>query len=290
MENYRVAMSKIAQEINNSSLNQRLLVTLILVPIGLVLIALGGWTYTLFVTLILAMAAWEYWHLFTLSGYSPSAIIIIGGTVIMALLPTLRQVITLPSNDFILSAFVLISMTWHLVAYEMGKDKAAADFGITLAGILYLGLVGSFLILLRNMTDGKWWVLVVLPSVWAADTGAYLIGSRFGKHKLSPRTSPHKTWEGYFAGIIFGVIGGTLLGALWHIAAPAITAERGAIIGLVLGVLSTLGDLGESLFKRQASMKDSSHILPGHGGVLDRIDSWLWAGVIGYYLVTWLIH
>jgi phosphatidate cytidylyltransferase len=125
--------------------------------------------------------------------------------------------------------------------------------------------------------------------VWLADSGAFLIGSRYGKHKLSPRLSPKKTWEGFFGGIVFGVVSGAILAALWHFMSPAMTVERGALIGLLMGALTPLGDLGESMIKRQAGVKDSSQILPGHGGVLDRIDSWLWAGVIGYYVVLLLM-
>jgi phosphatidate cytidylyltransferase len=81
---------------------------------------------------------------------------------------------------------------------------------------------------------------------------------------------------------------GAVLAALWHLMSPAVTIERGALIGFLMGVLTPLGDLGESMIKRQAGVKDSSQILPGHGGVLDRIDSWLWAGVIGYYVILLL--
>ena len=184
---------------------------------------------------------------------------------------------------------ILASMAFHLIDYEKGRDKAATDFAVTLGGILYLGLIGSYLISLRFLPDGKWWFLLILPAVMLADSGAFMIGSRFGKHSLSPRLSPHKTWEGYVGGIIFGILGGALLAALWHLAAPAITVGRGALVGFIMAVVTPLGDLGESMIKRQAGAKDSSHILPGHGGVLDRIDSWLWAAVIGFFLVKYFL-
>jgi len=133
-----------------------------------------------------------------------------------------------------------------------------------------------------------WWTLLVLPSFWLADSGAYLIGRRFGKHRLAPRVSPGKTWEGYFGGILFGAVGAVLLALLWQLKVAEITPLKGLIIGLALAVLTPLGDLGESLFKRQFGVKDSGNVLPGHGGIMDRIDSWLWAAVIGYYLVVGL--
>ncbi|MDZ4158765.1 MAG: CDP-archaeol synthase, partial [Anaerolineaceae bacterium] len=108
------------------------------------------------------------------------------------------------------------------------------------------------------------------------------------RHKLAPRVSPRKTWEGYLGGIVTGCAGTVLFAALWNLAAPAITPLKGLVIGLVLPVLAPLGDLGESMLKRQFGIKDSSSILPGHGGVLDRIDTWIWAGVLGYYMITWL--
>ena len=266
-------------------LAKRLLVAIVLIPLGVGLIAIGGLPFGLFIMLVLGVAAWEYWNLYRLSGFAPSLVLVIGGVLVIALAAFFCP-------DYIIHCIVglsLAAMTYHLVDYERGRDKAAVDFGITLGGMLYLGLIGSYLISLRNLPDGKWWLMLVLPSVWLADSGAFIIGSRFGKHLMSPRLSPRKTWEGFFGGVVFGTLGGLLLAALWHIMAPAVTLERGALIGLALSLLTPLGDLGESMIKRQAGVKDSSHILPGHGGVLDRIDSWLWAGVIGYYIIIFLM-
>jgi phosphatidate cytidylyltransferase len=153
---------------------------------------------------------------------------------------------------------------------------------------VYLGWIGGYLISLRNLPDGKWWLLTVLVAVWLADTAAYLIGSRFGKHKLSPRLSPKKSWEGYLAGILFSLVGTPLFTLLWP-ASANITPLDGLWIALPISLLTTLGDLGESMIKRQFGVKDSSKLLPGHGGAFDRIDSWLWAAVIGYYIITLLL-
>jgi phosphatidate cytidylyltransferase len=179
-------------------------------------------------------------------------------------------------------------MTWHLLDYENGRDKAASDFTVTIAGIVYLGWIGAYLIEIRYLQNGLWWLLLVLPAAWLADMAAYFIGSRFGRHKLSPRLSPKKSWEGYWSGILFASIGSAALAVLWHsLGGPAVPWWKGAALGAVISVLTLLGDLGESMFKRQAGLKDSSNIIPGHGGVLDRIDSWLWAGVLGYFLIVW---
>jgi len=266
-------------------LSKRLLVVIFLIPFGIALISFGGIPYQLFVAITLGIAAWEYCQLFRKSDFYPSTVLVIGGTVALILQ---RAWLGFVGADILLSLLVLASMTYHLVDYERGRNQAATDFGITVGGIFYVGWLGAYLISLRGLPEGKWWVLLVLPAVWLADAGAYLFGSRLGRHPLSPRLSPKKTWEGYFGGILFGILGGALLAACWHLMSPPVTAVRGAIMGMVLAILSPLGDLGESMFKRQAGAKDSSNIIPGHGGLLDRYDSWLWAGILGYYLIQWL--
>ncbi len=102
-------------------------------------------------------------------------------------------------------------MTYHLVAYERGRDQAGSDFAITLSGILYLGWIGAYLISLRQLPEGEWWLLVILPAVWLADMGAYFVGSRFGKHKLSPQAEPEED--------LGGLPGGHPCGHHWHGAA-----------------------------------------------------------------------
>lgn len=264
-------------------LRQRVLTVLVLLPFALALIYLGGWAFTGLVILLIGLAAWEFWRMFRQGGYAPSAPVLIGGAVLLVLL---RALFAFQYSDIALSLLVLIAMTWHTLDYERGRDTSATDFAITLGGIVYLGWLGSYFVSLRALDQGMFWFLLALPAVWLADTGAYSIGRRFGRHKISRRVSPNKSWEGYFGGILFGVAGSAGLAALWHSYAPAVTAGRGAILGLVIATITTLGDLGESMIKRQFGVKDSSHLFPGHGGVMDRIDSWLWAVAISYYLIT----
>jgi len=186
----------------------------------------------------------------------------------------------------VLIAFVFLAMAYHLITFERGRDQAAGDFAITVTSLVYMGWIGSYLIKLRELPDGLFWFSLVLPIIWFADSGAYFIGKILGKHKLSPRLSPKKTWEGYWGGVFFGILGSVLLAWLWRHDLD-ISLLDGALLGLVLSMLTTLGDLGESMIKRQSGIKDSSHILPGHGGIFDRIDTWLWAAPLGYYLVRW---
>ena len=267
---------------------KRLWVTVILLPVGMAAILAGGWYLTALVAIFMCLAAWEYASLFKAGGFQPASVLVVVGTFILLIG---RQLTGFDGSGWMISLVILASMTYHLVAYERGRDQAGSDFAITLAGILYIGWFGAYFISIRNLPEGKWWILVVLPAVWFADAGAYFIGKRFGNHLLCPRLSPKKTWEGYLGGIVVGVIFTALFAALWGMGAgPAsdINWLNGALVGLVMGIFPTLGDLGESMIKRQVGVKDSSNLLPGHGGAFDRIDSWLWAVVLGYYLVVWL--
>jgi phosphatidate cytidylyltransferase len=269
-------------------LASRLLVSIILLPIGLLGISAGGLSYLLIVLLLLGLAAWEYARLFSHGGAQPSMILTILGTLVLIVG---RAWDGFASAPWIASLLILSSMTYHLIAYERGRDQAGTDFAITLSGIFYCGWIGAYLISLRDLPEGKWWVLVILPAIWLADTGAFSIGRRYGRHKLSPRLSPKKSWEGYLAGLVTGTLGAVLMALVWRIGAgpdTAVTVGRAAMLGFILSAVTPLGDLGESMIKRQVGAKDSSNLIPGHGGVFDRVDSWLWAGVIGYYLIVWL--
>jgi phosphatidate cytidylyltransferase len=137
------------------------------------------------------------------------------------------------------------------------------------------------------LPNGQWWLLLSISIISFSDSGAYFIGSRFGKHKMSPRVSPKKSWEGYFGGILAGLLGGALVGLLFHQFNSSINLINGIVLGATLSVITPLGDLGESMIKRQFNLKDSSNLLPGHGGAMDRIDTWVWAVCISYYLIIW---
>lgn len=267
---------------------KRLLVAIVLLPVGMAAIIAGGWYLTALVAVFMGLAAWEYVSLFRAGGLQPAGVLVVGGTILLLIG---RNINGFEGAPWMISLLILLSMTFHLVAYEHGREQAGTDFAVTLGGMFYIGWFGAYFISLRNLPEGNWWILVVLPAVWFADSGAYFIGKRFGRHLLSPRLSPKKTWEGYLGGIIVGVLLTALLAAIWRVGAgldSAITPLRGALVGLVMGIFPTLGDLGESMLKRQMGVKDSGNLLPGHGGAFDRVDSWLWAVVIGYYMILWL--
>lgn len=264
---------------------ERVLAALIMVAVGAPAVWLGGYYYFLVITVFVGLAAWEYAGIFRGMNFCPATWLIVMGTVTLLGVRTYFPAWAIPS----LTALILVAMLWHLLAYERGCSSAATDFAITLGGFVYFGWVGAYLIALRFLPNGLGWFLLILPSVWISDTAAYFIGKSWGKTPLAPRLSPRKTWEGYWA----GVLGGTLAGAglAWlmeHLLSLPVVWWQGGAIGLLLSILVTLGDLGESMFKRQAGLKDSSNLIPGHGGFFDRIDGWLWAAAIGYYLVLYV--
>ncbi|MFT4975899.1 MAG: phosphatidate cytidylyltransferase [Myxococcota bacterium] len=156
--------------------------------------------------------------------------------------------------------------------------KQGAQVSVRLiAGLLYLPLLLSFIPLLRAHPDGLGWIFVMLSATWLGDTGAYFAGRFLGRHKLFERISPKKTWEGVFGGILAGIGGACLV--KW-IALPDLAWGHAVILGAVLVGAGVIGDLTESMLKRAYGVKDSGWILPGHGGILDRIDGLLFTGPV----------
>ncbi len=269
-------------------MRRRLITSLGLAAFGLPAILLGGIFYFFLMGTFLIGAAWEYVKLFRAVKFEANMYITVGGVTFTILARTFLPQFSMP----VFAAVILIALAYHLFAYERGRDQAALDFAITVSGVTYIGWIGSYLFDLRNLPQGGWWLMLVMPCVWLADSGAYSIGRAYGKHKMAPRLSPKKSWEGYAASVFTGTIGGAFLVYAYSTFGnlpDTISIWQGAVLGLILGALSPLGDLGESMIKRQSGIKDSSDIIPGHGGFFDRVDSWLWGAVIGYYFLIWFI-
>ena len=268
-------------------LRTRLLTAAVLIPIVVWCIYLGGLWFLALVVLLLTLAEIEFCRLVARDGFRPALAFGLG-MVWLFLLDA-----QFPAFGLLRPGMALIllgSLSWQLFHRQ---DSPVADWALTVTGGLYLGLCGATLIGLRSLQpDGLWWTLTVLPAIMLADTGAYLVGRAWGKHKLAPTLSPGKTWEGYVAGVVTGGVMTTLVASLWRTAGAstgtAISAGHGLILGLLIAVFAPLGDLAVSMIKRQVGVKDSSSIIPGHGGALDRVDSVLWAAVIGYYYVQFI--
>ena len=267
-------------------LAKRLLSIAILVPLLIASIYFGGWWLTAFIGIFVGIAAWEYGRLFRSGNYNPSLIILIAGSTCLIIA---RQLLNTEGILAVLAILVLVCMIWHTIAYQRGVQTAATDFAITLTGCLYLGFLASYILSIRMLPDGLFWLLLVIPSIALADGGAYFVGRALGKHRMMDKVSPKKSWEGYIGGVIITCILTSLLALWFHHWVNVISWQKGLLIGAVLGILAPLGDFGESMLKRQFNMKDSSQLIPGHGGFLDRVDSFLFAAVLGYYLILWFL-
>jgi len=266
-------------------LRTRILVLLVLIPALIGLILVGGWIMDAGMAVILEIAAWEYWKMFTAGGYEPSRITLLGGVPILLLTQRLAG---FDGRDTAITFLVMFAMAAHLVSYEKGAEKPATNLGITIGGLMCIGWLGSYILPLRDLPEGVWWTLLVVPSAMLADAGGYIFGRWLGSHKLCPRLSPKKTWEGFFGGVLFSLVLTSVIAMILNTFTSEITLARGLIVALVMSVLPTFGDLGMSMIKRQCGVKDAGNILPGHGGILDRFDSVLWCLPIGFYLITWL--
>src|SRR5574341_501479 len=269
--------------------SDRIAVSIFLIPTALAVVASGGPIYLLGILLIFALAALEYAHLFRTGGQRPALPLVVGG--VLALIVA-QQFPALNPDGLLFGLIILAALTWHQIDYERGAAASGTDLAITVGGIFYLGWLGTYFIALRALRpDGLWWLITTVTAVWLADTGAYTIGRAFGKHPMAPRLSPKKTWEGFAGGVLGGALGAGVLSVFWHLGAAydapqtALTWQTGVLLGALIGALSPLGDLGISMLKRQIGVKDSGHLIAGHGGALDRMDSWLVAVPVGYYFV-----
>ena len=178
--------------------------------------------------------------------------------------------------------FATVVVAFVVFGFSDARPSATAAISLTLLGVLWIGGGIGSLVLLRDIPDnGRLVVFTVLIAVFADDTAAYFVGRAIGRHKMAPRISPGKSWEGF--------VGGTL--AAMAVAFFAmydqgfITDLEALALGAAVALASTLGDLFESAIKRDLGVKDSGHVLAGHGGVLDRVDSLLWAGPAAFYVV-----
>ncbi len=183
-------------------------------------------------------------------------------------------------NGIVYTALSLFLVTLTRLFLPRPTEGAREDISTTFFGIFYVAMLFGFQMALRMGDYGRQWLMFMYLVIWASDIGAYYIGTSLGKHKLYPKVSPKKSVEGLIGGML-AAAGVALLCRAWFL--PAVGVLEAAILGLVLAVAGTLGDLVESLFKRDAGVKDSGNLIPGHGGMLDRMDSMLFAAPVLYY-------
>ena len=262
-------------------LRTRLFTAIVLIPIVICGIYWGGLPFLALVTLLLTLAEVEFCHLTARDGFRPALAFGIG-MVWLCLLDA--QFSTLGLLQPGMALILLGSLAWQLF-HRQGSP--VADWALTVTGGLYLGLCGSCLIGLRNLQpDGLWWTLTAVPAILLADSGAYLVGRALGRYKLAPTLSPGKTWEGGVGGLFSSL----LPAFLFPLFSPIFRLSPGAVFLCAgLSVSGQIGDLAESMLKRHHGVKDSGGILPGHGGVLDRIDGILFAVPVLYGYLTWFV-
>jgi len=269
-----------------SSLALRLVSAAVLIPLVVGSVLLGGWWLTGFIAIFAALAGWELARIFEKGGYHPWTLFVPLGC---ATLVMIRFLTSFDGSSAFLGGLGLVAIAFHTIAFERGIKTSATDFLITIGSIFYVGWLVAYIVSIRQIEGGQFWTLLILLAIALADAGAFFIGSAIGKHKMMPVVSPKKSWEGYLGGILVGTLVAAGFALWFHSFVPAITWQKGFLLGVIVSVICPMGDFGESMLKRQFGQKDSSQLIPGHGGFLDRIDSYLWAAILGFYFVTWFL-
>lgn len=293
-----------AKKKEGSELRARLLTALILIPSVLYLIVLGGLPYLVAVVVIIVLGQYEIYELLRDKGAHPSMRF---GLVAGGALPVVMYLGNEYHATVMITATLLATMVLELRRQRI--NEAMASISGTFFGIFYVGWLLAHAVVLRNFEgavrhnhgiqaveqlglspeSGIFFMVYVLVVVVLCDTGAYFAGRRYGRRKLAPAISPGKSVEGAVGGIVAGVAGGCMAKAFFDAFYPEMSSTLGwsaaAGFGVILSIIGIIGDLVESLLKRDAQVKDAGRLLPGMGGVLDRIDAPLLAIPVMYYLL-----
>ena len=257
------------------------------------------WLY-LFINLVIARAIWEFYRICEAKGLRTYKVWGVIGTVAMISGSWFffRQEKRLElSYDFDILILLVFALGVFIRQFPQKHNPAGIEtMAVTLFGLIYVAWLGNFITRI-NFADpnGRYFVMLLVVVTKFTDMGAYLIGSSLGRHKMIPRISPKKTWEGTVGGILFAV-GGSVMCLYWPrplsqgICASGMNLTHALVVGLLLGGAAVIGDLAESLIKREANVKDSSNILPGHGGALDMLDSFLFTAPLLYVYMRLVLH
>lgn len=283
-----------------SNLAQRTLFALVAIPVVLGAVWFGDWALASILAIASALAAWEFYRIAEKLGTRPMAR---AGIAIAASLPLAihARYLGLPVDAVVstsLGAVLVVALFSAAIFVRGVSGRPLESVSLTVFGILYTGALLSFAYVLRyhqyaiGRTAGTALLMLPLVLVWISDTAAYVVGRTMGKRKLIPTVSPGKTVAGAVGALVASAIASWALVRFVLVpqAQLGLRPVHAVLFGIAVSTAVQLGDLAESLIKRQAGVKDSSHIIPGHGGVLDRIDGMLFAMPVAYWLLNaWLI-
>jgi phosphatidate cytidylyltransferase len=278
-----------------SELTTRILLALFGIPLTLGLIYAGGWIFVAALGGVAGIGAWELFRMSRVAGNEP---LDTAGIILAALVPLMVHASYLGVFRMTLTVALIIFMTLlaSVIWVRGTARKPLISFALTIVGVIYAAQV-SYMYPLRyhdyavGALAGTMLVMFPIAVTWATDTGAYAFGRMFGKHKLIPSVSPAKTVEGALGGLLIAAVGAWLyvqflLKPFAHLSMLPLSIVA---FGLIVGFVGQVGDLAESLLKRDAGVKDSSKLLPGHGGILDRFDSLLFVLPIAYLLLGYML-
>jgi phosphatidate cytidylyltransferase len=268
---------------------------IVFVP-ALILASRAGRGWFLFLAeWILFAGAWEFYLMMEAKGINPSKKVGVGAVLVLGVLTYLGGTAPL---GFFLAAFVITITLRELFRAETALP--IYDIATTVFGVLYVGWLGVHFVLLRELpreigtaySTGSAFLLYAFLMAWSCDTAAYFVGLGIGRHRLFARVSPKKSVEGAIAGFL-AAIGGAAWGRAWFVrdvhGEPLLGLTEALVLGGLVGISNQLGDLVESLIKRDADVKDASETIPGHGGILDRFDSLLFSAPVTYWYLVLVV-
>ncbi|MCP4566331.1 MAG: phosphatidate cytidylyltransferase [FCB group bacterium] len=273
----------------SKNLTQRISVAVVAIPAILFLIFRGGDLFLYFILLLAAVGIYEYLHGGKLALTSPFFLIPFAGVLGAVYFTATGSAVY--GGICLLGVFILTG-----ILLAIGTEPIDALFNrmvYIIWGSFYIGLLFPFVYLVRgegqwlSAAAGSWWVFYLLGSLWLCDTAALFFGRQFGRHKLAPTVSPNKTVEGFVGGFVGVFLAAALFKTFWL---QDVAYWHFIAIGTLIGLFGQLGDLVESLWKRSQGIKDSSAIIPGHGGVLDRFDSLLFAAPVMYLYLKYVLQ
>lgn len=268
-----------ATPLQAAGLARRLVSTAVLLPVFVwIVLAAPHWLYCAMVVVVAGLAHWEFSGMFERAGFATLRVVgLLGGMAVTASFAVAgwhTAVFTL----------VVLGVLGASLQRPAGEPIAWPRMILPLFAIGYVNWLLGYGIWLRDLDRGVEWILLLVWVTWLGETAAYLVGSVLGRHKLAPLVSPKKTVEGAVAQFVVS-IAAALAAQFWFM--PALQPGEAVAVGALLGVAGQIGDLTESALKRSVGTKDTGQLIPGHGGILDRIDSLLFSAPVLFYYASW---